>query len=50
LIQQDVFGLPAGSIEHEFRTTAPELIRSVINQIALPGLGANVDANGLFGL
>src|SRR5579862_11862 len=43
LVEQYVFSLAAGGFEHEFRAAASEAVSRLVDEIALPGLGSNID-------
>lgn len=46
LIEQHVFRLTAGGFKHEIRPAATQAIRGLVDQVALTGLGADIDGNG----
>ena len=46
LVQQHVLRLAAGRLQHEIRPATAESLGCLIDQIALPHLGANVDGHG----
>jgi len=43
LIQQHVFGLPAGAFQHKVRARLSEQRGGLINQVTLPALRADID-------